>query len=89
MFHLVRKDASVWLAKEPEEWIQDGDYNFTNQVVQAMLVVNDCAERNIKDVTDFIRMTRDVNDMLDHIILVGEDRRSLIPNMNRENLLNA
>ena len=54
-----------------------------------MLVVNDCAERNIKDVTDYIRFTRNVNGMLDNLILVGEDRRSLVPKLNRENLLNA
>ena len=54
-----------------------------------MLVVNDCAERNIKDVTDYIRFIRNVNGVLDYLILVGEDRRSLVPRLNRENLLNA
>jgi hypothetical protein len=54
-----------------------------------MLVVNDCAERNIKYITDYIRFTRNVNGMLDNLILVGEDRRLLVPNLNRENLLNA
>ena len=60
-----------------------------SEVARDMLVVNDCAERNIKAITDYIRFTRDVNGMLDDIVLVGEDRRSLIPNLSRENLLHA
>ena len=65
------------------------EYRFTCEVAREMLVVNDCAERNIKDVTDYIRFTRNVNGMLDNLILVAEDRRSLVPTLNRENLLNA
>ena len=60
-----------------------------SEVARDMLVVNDCAEHNIKAITDYIRFTRDVNGMLDDIVLVGEDRRSLIPNLSRENLLHA
>ena len=60
------------------------------RVAQSMLVVNDCAERNIKSITDYIRLTRNVNEMLDDIVLVGEDRRALVPNVNkREHLLYA
>ena len=54
-----------------------------------MLVVNDCAERNIKYVTDYIRFTRNVNGMLDNLILIGEDLCSLVLKLNRDNLLNA
>lgn len=89
LFHLVGRGAAQWLEREPEEWPLDEDYMFTSRVVHDMLVVNDCAERNIKDITDYIRTVRNVNGMLDDIILVGEDRRSLVPNLNRENLLNA
>jgi hypothetical protein len=87
-FHLVQR-GTAWLARDPEEWQEDPEYRFTCEVAHAMLVVNDCAERNIKDVTDYIRFTRNVNGMLDNLILVGEDRRSLVPKLNRENLLNA
>ena len=71
------------------EWPQNPDYIFMSEVARDMLVVNDCAERNIKTITDYIRFTRDVSGMLDDIVLVGEDRRSLIPNLSRENLLHA
>ena len=47
------------------------------------------AKSNIKAMTDYIRLTRDVNGMLDDIVLVGEDQGSFIPNLNRENLLHA
>ena len=54
-----------------------------------MLVVNDCAECNIKQITDYIRFTRNLNGILDNIILAGDDYRSLIPNMKSANLLSA
>ena len=88
-FHLIGQDPTAWLLRRPEDWELDQGYTFACNVARSMLVVNDCAERNIKNITDYIRFTRNVNVMLDDIILVGEDRRSLIPNLNRENLLNA
>lgn len=77
-----------WLNAAAGGWDADPDHNRGNRIANAILVVNDCAERNIK-ITDYIRFTRNVNGMLDNIILVGEDRRFLIPKMNRENLLNV
>ena len=88
-FVLVGRDAGTWLAQSPDEWPQDNNYKAASEVARSMLVVNDCAECNIKSITDYIRFTRNVDGMLDDIILVGEDRRSLVPNLNRENLLNA
>ena len=38
----------------------------------------------MKAITDYIRFTQDVNGILDDIVLVGEDRCSLIPNLSRE-----
>jgi hypothetical protein len=87
-FHLVQR-GTVRLARDPEEWHADPEYCFTSEVAHAMLVVNDRAERNIKDITDYIRFTRNVNGMLDNVLLVGEDCRSLVPKLNQENLLNA
>ena len=71
-FVLVDLDAGTWLAKYPEEGPQDNNYEATSEVA----------------ITDYIRCTRNVNRMLDDIIHVGKDRRSLMPNLKRENLLN-
>ena len=62
---------------------------FHMSVAHEMLVANDYAEMKIKDVTDYICFTRNVNGMLDNLMLVGEDHRSLVPKLNREGLLNA
>ena len=88
-FHLVGRDIRPCLQQAPELWERHPDYVFVCDVARGMLVVNDCAERNIKAITDYIRFTRNVNGVLDDIILVGEDRRSLVPSLNRENLINA
>ena len=89
IFNLIGRDAAVWLVKSPEEWSDDANYTYMCSVATDMIVVNDCTERNIRAITDYIRFTRNVNGMLNDIILVGEDRRSLVPNMNREYLMNA
>ena len=73
----------------PGGWEQDPDKNRGSRLANAMLVVNDCAECNIKQITDYIRFTRNLNGILDNIILAGDDHRSLIPNMKRANLLSA
>ena len=51
---------------------QNPDYTFMTEVAEDTFVVNDCAECNIKAITDYIRFTRDVNGMLDDIVLVGD-----------------
>ena len=60
-----------------------------SEVARDMLVVNNCAERNIKAITDYNLCTRDVNGMLDNFVLVGKDWCSLISNLSKENLLHA
>ena len=82
LFHLAGRNAEGWLQRAPDEWPQNPDYTFMSEDVRDMLVVNDCAERNIKAITDYNRCTQDVNGMLDNIVLVGEDWCSLIPNKN-------
>ena len=86
--YLIGNDTR-WLNATPGGWDQDPDNNRASRVANAMLVVNDCAECNIKQITDYIRFTGNFNGILDNIILVGEDHRSLISNMKRANLLSA
>ena len=88
MLKLIWNDRR-WLNEAPYGWDLNSDYNRASHVANAMLVVNDCAKRNIKQITDYIMFTRNIHGMLYKNILVGEDRNSLIPNMDRENLLKA
>ena len=46
-FHLVGRNAEGWFQRAPEEWPQNPDYTFMSQVARDILVVNDCADRNI------------------------------------------
>ena len=88
ILHLVGRNAEG-LQRAPEEWPQNLGYTFMSEVARGMLVVNDCAESKIKAITDYNRCTRDISGMLDNIVLLGEDWCSLIPHLNRENLLHA
>ena len=50
----VGRNVEGWLQSAPEEWPQSPDYTFMSEVVRDMLVINDCAENNIKAITDYI-----------------------------------
>ena len=52
-FHLVGRNAKGWLQRAPEGWPQNLDYTFMSEVARYMVVVNDCAECNIKAIAEY------------------------------------
>ena len=58
MFHLLESDA-VWLTEHPAVWDDYDDYEHCKRFYSDMLVVNDAAERAVKDVQNCAQMTRD------------------------------
>ena len=50
--------------------------------LEDMQVVNDCAERAVKDVGEFAHMTRAPGDR-DNVILVASDHRGRVPQMKK------
>ena len=53
-----------------------------------MKVVNDCAERVVKDVQEYANATRDAGH-IDDVILVGTDHRCRISNLRKADLNNV
>ena len=88
MFHLFDVGAA-WLDVPPALWPEDPDYVAMHSIVKELAVVNDCAERSIKDIQDYANAARD-GDYGGDIILVSASHRikvqSFLKNEMEENV---
>ena len=71
-----------WLTLPPSEWHQFPSCIQMQAFLEHMQVVNDCAERAVKDVGEFAHMTRAPGDR-DNVILVASDHRGRVPQMKK------
>lgn len=83
-FHLV-DGRTQWLNDEPSTWTQNPTYLRLYDMCNDIQVVNDVAERAVKDVQDFATMTRDPAHR-DDIIIVANDHRCRITHTRKDNL---
>lgn len=86
LFRLFRLDTA-WLLDEPTTWHQSASYMELRELCRDLKVVNDCAERAVKDVQEFCNMTRDPGH-IDDVILVGTDHRCRISDLRKADLMN-
>ena len=86
LFHLVDIDCG-WLQDDPETWDANADYVHFKSFCQDMLVVNDAAERAVKDVQEYAHITRDPAHR-DSVIVVANDHRRRIMHFRKDNLNN-
>ena len=45
-----------WLATPPHQWLEDQQYRDMMLVVENLAVVNDAAERGVKDIQDYAKV---------------------------------
>ena len=74
-----------WLQLHPSEWSGDEEYTRMATVVRQLAVVNDAAERGVKDCTEYANVTRDGN-LRGRIIAVASSHRAVAPNMLKHEL---
>jgi hypothetical protein len=86
LFKLFKLDKT-WLLTDAATWILCGAYLEHRDLVRDLKVVNDCAERAVKDVQKYANMTRDVAH-IDDVILVGTDHWCRISNLRKADLNN-
>lgn len=73
-----RLDVPVaWMQYSPEDWQDSPDYQRFTEIVDSLEVVNDCAERSIKDVTEFVNYSKDA-DRRDRVMMVVNHHRQLL-----------
>ena len=75
LFHTLDND-SEWLTLPVAEWAGNPDYSSFCESVRYIKVVNDCAERSIKDVTEYVNYARD-RDQRNQAIIVVQHHRQL------------
>ena len=77
--------ASDWLTLPPEEWEQNPAYREMADVVKNMAVVNDAAERGVRDVQDYANSAGD-GEHRGEIVLVSNSHRIKLPKFLKNEL---
>ena len=77
IFELIDGESD-WLTLPPQQWQGNAHFQTMAMVVKNMNVVNDAAERGIKDVTEYANFARD-GTYRDEIIIVSNSHRCRIP----------
>lgn len=87
-FNLLGNDGG-WLGLPPDQWEANAEFQQMASTLRNMAVVNDAAERGVKDVQDYANAARG-GDQRDNIVIVsGSHRvklRSYLKNEMEENL---
>lgn len=75
-----------WLAKNPEQWEEEEDFNVAREFVKTVKVTNDVAERGVKMAADYATiLTKD--DKIRAMILQGVEMcRKKFPNFHKKTL---
>lgn len=76
IFHLLGATGR-WLNQNPITWTDDPEFQRMYDVVSSLSVVNDTAERGVKDIEDYANATTD-SDHRERIILVANSHRNRI-----------
>ena len=84
LFERMNVDTE-WMQLPPSDWTGDPSYMAFKDDVDSLNVVNDCAERSVKDVTEFINYAKDL-DSRDRVMMMVNHHRQLI---DFENLTKA
>ena len=74
-----------WLHKDTREWSSEAEYNMMRDLVRDLKVVNDLAERCIKDIQEYANLAKD-SVHRDNILLVVSDHRGVFQDLRKQAL---
>lgn len=77
LFHLLNVEGN-WLRLAPEQWPTNAEFVTMRQIVSDIAVVNDAAERGVKDVQEYANAAADGAER-ERIVLVSNSHRAKIP----------
>ena len=75
-----------WIKRDPEEWEKDDQYNKSKEIVTAIKVVNDVAERNVHLFAEYNGHLTKNEEQMQYIIHIIESYRQKFPSVNRNYL---
>ena len=84
VFHKLEANGE-WLNTPVNEWDRDEEYDAIKTLLKDLKVVNDPAERCIKDIQEYCNRTIDPSYRVD-ILLVATDHRGVFQDMRKQNL---
>ncbi len=84
VFHFLHAGTD-WLQQPVHQWENDAEYVRIGSFIQDLSVVNDVAERCIKDITEYAEMARD-SAHREKILLVVNDHREVFQDLRRDAL---
>lgn len=85
-FQILHSDGA-WLTQEPADWNSDEEYLRMEKILSSISVVNDTAERGVKDVEDYANSSKD-SEHRGRIVLVSNSHRSRIPEFKKNEMEN-
>ena len=75
----------AWLNSDPIEWENVGEYQRMYNFVRELKVVNDLAERCVKDIEEYKNMAKD-SEHRDEILTVASDHRGVFQDLRKQAL---
>lgn len=90
LFHLLKMDGAAldWMKAPVKYWQRMVGYQKIEEIVRSLEVVNDCAERGIKLISDFKDVCRDIDEQQD-LCLVIQDYRDNLISLKKSDLNNS
>ena len=79
--------AGNWLQKNVNDWEDDAEYMRMKNCLQDLKVVNDLAERCIKDILDYADLAKD-SQYQEDIVIVATDHRGILQDLRKQALAN-
>ena len=76
-----------WMQHPPDQWNMHREYQRLQELVNKIVCVNDCAERNVKNVSEYAEYSKD-SQRRDRVVLVTNFHREMVDlsNMTKEKL---
>ena len=77
IFNMLNMESEElgWLGEDPSTWVLYNDYRTFTQFARGLQVVNDPAERGIKIIQDFIKVSTDETARQEIILAVSQHRK--------------
>ena len=75
----------AWLNTDPGEWLSDEEYQRMSNFIRDLKVVNDLAERCVKDIQDYKNTANDAVHR-DEILTVASDHRGVFQDLRKQSL---
>ena len=84
LFHVMECDG-VWLQNDASEWENNEEFIKMSDMMHDLKVVNDLAERCVKDIEEYANATKDVEHR-DNVLLVATDHRGIFQDLRKQSL---